>query len=163
MEIRSDDHPAYAAAAIGRSIWLRRFRNPERGPRGTPRSLEARARDRALFPVDALHQLLRHSGAHYRRETLAFGRRLNAIAERLFLTMVWRNFVKPLSENQPQRGTPAMQLRLTHQPWDWQRVLARRLFPGRETLPPLWQTLYRRDWPSPSLPRNSTHRLKHAY
>jgi hypothetical protein len=42
-------------------------------------------------------------------------------------------------------------------------VLARRLFPGRETLPALWQVLYRRDWPTPVLPRITTHRLKHAY
>ncbi len=163
LEVRSDDHPAYPIAAAGRDIRHQRFRNPDRGPKGAPRSPAARARDQALFPVDALHQLLRHSGAHYRRETLAFGRRLNAIVERLFLTLVWRNFVKPLSENRPRSGTPAMQLRLTRKPWDWQRVLARRLFPGRATLTPLWQTLYRRDWPTPVLPRIVTHRLKHAY
>ncbi|HET6278026.1 MAG TPA: hypothetical protein VFG08_04505 [Candidatus Polarisedimenticolia bacterium] len=98
-----------------------------------------------------------------RRETLAFGRRLNAILKRLFLAMVWRNFLKPLSENRPRRGTPATQLRLARRQWDWQSVLARRLFPGRESLPPLWHTLYRRDWPTPVLPRILTHRLKHAY
>ena len=163
LEVRSDDHPAYKVAAAGRGIHLRRYPNPPRAPKGAPRSREGRARDRALFPVDALHQLLRHSGAHYRRETLAFGRRLNAIMERLFLTAVWRNFVKPLSENRPQRGTPAMQLHLAREPWDWKRVLARRLFPGRQELPALWQVWYERTWPTPVLPRITNHRLKHAY
>jgi len=163
LEVRCDDHPSYPLAAAGHPIRLRRFRNPVRRPKGAPRSPAARARDQALFPVDALHQLLRHSGAHYRRETLAFGRRLNAIVERLFLTAVWRNFVKPLSENRPRRGTPAMQLRLARRPWDWRHVLARRLFPARETLSPLWNVVYRRAWPTPLLPRILTHRLKHAY
>lgn len=31
--------------------------------------------------------------ARPRRETIAFGRRLNAVMERLFLAAVWRNFV----------------------------------------------------------------------
>jgi transposase-like protein len=163
LEVRSDDHPAYMDAAAGRGIRLRRYRNPPRGPKGAPRTREARVRDQALFPVDALHQLLRHSGAHYRRETLAFGRRLNAVLERLFLTTVWRNFVKPLSENRPRRGTPAMQLRLAREPWNWKRVLARRLFPRRERLPGVWQVLYKHAWPTPVLPRITTHRLKQAY
>jgi hypothetical protein len=39
-------------------------------------------RDRALYPVDQLHALIRHSQAHHRRETIAFGRRVNAVLER---------------------------------------------------------------------------------
>jgi transposase-like protein len=167
LELAGDGHPAYDRAAeraghAGR-VRLQRFPNPRRGPKGTPRSPQARARDRAMFPVDALHGLIRHTAAHHRRETIAFGRRLNALVERLFLTVVWRNFVKGRSERRPDPVTPAMRLRLATEPWTWSRTLARRLFPARESLPPTWRDLYRRDWTTPVLPSNTRHRLAHAY
>jgi transposase-like protein len=55
---------------------LRVHPNPERGSKGAPRSREAIARDRAMAPVDQLHQLIRHTCADHKRETIAFGRRL---------------------------------------------------------------------------------------
>ncbi len=116
-----------------------------------------------MFPVDALHGLIRHTAAHHRRETIAFGRRLNALLERLFLTVAWRNFVKGRSERRPDPVTPAMRLGLATEPWTWRRTLARRLFPGRESLPRVWRDLYRRDWTTPVLPSNTRHRLSHAY
>jgi len=167
LELIGDGHPAYDRAEqlpghAGR-VRLRRFPNPRRGPKGSPRSRQARARDRAMFPVDALHGLLRHTAAHHRRETIAFGRRLNALMERLFLTVVWKNFVKGRSERKPDPDTPAMRLGLAREPWTWKRTLARRLFPGRERLPDPWLDLYRRDWTTPVLPINARHRLRHAY
>jgi hypothetical protein len=167
LALLSDEHPAYGRAARRRAlagrVRLQCFPNPHRGPKGSPRSAAARARDRAMFPVDALHGLLRHSVAHHRRETIAFGRRLNALMERLFLTVAWRNFVKGRSERQPDPHTPAMHVGLVRAPWSWSHALARRLFPGRETLPPVWRELYRRDWTSPTLRSNTRHRLRHAY
>jgi len=167
VELVGDGHPAYDRAVhrCGRpeTIRLQRFPNPRRGPKGSPRSPEAIVRDRAMFPVDALHALLRHTIAHHRRETIAFGRRLNALMERLFLTAVWRNFVKGRSERRPDRSTPAMRLELAAEPWSWRRLLARRLFPGRENVPTNWLYLYDRNWPTPILPSNTRHRLKHAY
>ena len=109
------------------------------------------------------HALLRHTAAHHRRETIAFGRRLNALMERLFLTAIWRNFLKRRTERRPDPTTPAMRLRLAAEPWSWRRVLARRLFPGRERLPPTWRDLYRRDWTTPTLPSNTRHRLRQAF
>ena len=111
-----------------------------------------------MFPADALHALLRHTAAHHRRETIAFGRRLNAVMERLFLTAIWRNFVKGRSERRPDPTTPAMRLGLATERWSWRRVLARRLFPKREILPPGWRDLYRRRWITPTLPSNTRHR-----
>ncbi|HEU4400755.1 MAG TPA: hypothetical protein VFT43_01490, partial [Candidatus Polarisedimenticolia bacterium] len=167
LEILADGHPAYEFAArlpgLAGRVCLQRFPNPRRGPKGSPRSAEARERDRAMFPIDALHGLLRHTIAHHRRETIAFGRRLNALMERLFLTVVWRNFVKGRSERRPDPATPAMRLGLTREPWSWRRSLSRRLFPGRESLPPIWLDLYRRDWTTPVLPTNTRHRLRQAY
>ena len=51
-----------------------------------------------MFPVDQLHQLLRHSCADHKRETIAFGRRLESIGwVALNLLAVWKNFIKARS------------------------------------------------------------------
>jgi transposase-like protein len=164
LHLVGDGHPAYDAAAhLNRRVRLHRFTNPKRGPRGSPRSPEARARDRAMFPSDLLHALMRHTLAHHRRETIAFGRRLNALLERLALMAVWRNFVKRRSERRPEPVTPAMRVGLASEVWDWRRVLSRRLFPGRESLSAVTARLYRREWMTPIYPRNTRHLLKQAY
>jgi hypothetical protein len=164
LDLIGDGHLAYDRAAAGRPrIRLHRFPNPRRGPRGIPRSAAARARDAAMFPSDLLHALLRHTQAHHRRETIAFGRRLNALIERLWLFVVWRNFVKLRSERRPEPVTPAMRVGLATEPWSWTRVLSRRLFPDRVPLTPFAARLYERRWPTPILPANALHALKHAY
>jgi transposase-like protein len=166
LQIVSDDKPQYRQAVdrhpAARRIRLAQYRNPPRGPKGAPRPPKARQRDRAMFAVDAWHALIRHSAAHHRRETLAFGRRLNALMERMFLMVVWRNFVKQRSERKPDATTPAMRVGLTDSRWDWRRVLSRRLFVAREKLPAVWFELYRRDWTSPMLASNVRHRLIYA-
>ena len=138
------------------------YPNPKRGAKGSPRSAEATRRDRAMFPCDLLHGLIRHSECHHRRETIAFGRRTNAILERLYLAAVWRNFVKKVSERSPARTTPAMKVGLATEPWSWRRVLARRLFPGRVLLPKTWLEIYQRTWITPGGP-NLAHELKNAH
>jgi len=47
---------------------------------------------------------------------IAFGRRLNAVMEQMFLTAVWRNFVKKRTERLARSGTPAMHLGLAREP-----------------------------------------------
>jgi hypothetical protein len=167
LSLVTDGHKDYRRAVGGkryRDVVLHRgYPNPKRGPKASPRSADARARDRAMGPCDHLHRLLRHSLAHHRRETIAFGRRLNALMERLFLAVVWKNFVKLYRENNPRSRPPALRLRLIPGRWDWTRVLARRMFPDREIVPPVWLELYRRDWLNPALPSNTRHRLVHAY
>jgi hypothetical protein len=166
LTVITDDHPAYRAAVVRHPhvsrIEHRVYPNPARGPKGSPRSPEARARDEAMFPVDQLHALTRHSCAHHRRETIAFSRRINAALERAFLLVIWRNFVKWSSERKPDRTTPAMKLGLADEPWTWDRVLARRLFPTREQVPGPWKRVYLRDWDDESAGRFTRHRLKHA-
>jgi transposase-like protein len=167
VTVMGDGHDAYDRAARDPSVKgrlvLERYPNPPRGPKGSPRSEAARLRDERLFPVDLLHKILRHSLAHQRRETIAFGRRLNAVMEQMFLTAVWRNFVKKRSERVSRSGTPAMRLSLTHERWTWLRVFSRRLFPARIPTPATWAQLYRRLWASPLYPNNSRHELKLAF
>ena len=117
LHIVCDGHSDYRRAALWHpradAIEFECHPNPPRGPKGSPRSAAAIARDRAMFPVDLLHGLMRHSLAAHRRETIAFGRRLNAIVERMFLAVIWRNFVKGVSERKGDSPTPAMRLGLT--------------------------------------------------
>ena len=167
IRIIGDGHAAYDQAlrdpSLRRPLRLERYPNPPRGPKGSPRSEAARRRDERLFPVDLLHKILRHSLAHQRRETIAFGRRLNALMERFFLAALWRNFVKRRSERAARSGTPAMRLGLARERWPWSRVFSRRLFPARTPTPPTWARLYRRLWTSPLYPNNSRHELKLAF
>jgi len=166
LEILADAHPAYATAAArwfaGR-VALESFPSPKRGPKGSARSPEAVRRDRAMFPSDTLHMLMRHSLAHHRRETIAFARRVNALMERMFVAAVWRNFVKGRSERKPDPTTPAMAVGLAGEAWSWRRVLSRRLFAAREKVPKVWKELYRKDWTSEVLASNARHRLVRAY
>jgi transposase-like protein len=158
----SDDHPAYRrATGDDRRIDHRIFPNPPRGS-GSDAALAAE-RDREMFAVDLLHKLLRHSQAHHRRETIAFGRRANAILERMALMVVWRNFVKKVSERRSEPVTPAMRLGLTERRWSWGDVLARRRFPDRIRLPQGWRRIYRRRWITPAVGRNATHDLRQAF
>lgn len=137
--------------------------NPQRGPKGSPRSAAAKARDEAMFPVDLLHGVLRHTLAAHRRETIAFGRRLNGIMERLHVAVVWRNLIKGVSERKGDRTTPAMKVGLADRGWTWKQLLSRRLFPHREGLKGTMLVLYRRDWLTPELPSNTLHRRVFAY
>jgi transposase-like protein len=162
LDLVTDKHPGYRAGLRAhpqrRRIRHRVFANPKQRP-----SEEATHRDRAMFVVDLLHSLIRHSLAHHRRETIAFCRRLNALLERGFLMAVWRNWIKGRSERKNDRTTPAMQVGLANQPWDWSRVLAKRLFPWRHPVPAHWMTIYRRGLITPEIGPNTRHALIRAF
>jgi len=165
LRLVTDDHPAYRSVARGsarpESVEHRIYPNPPR--RAGPDAGLARERDREMFAVDLLHKLLRHSQAHHRRETIAFGRRSNALLERVAVMAVWRNFIKGLSERRADPTTPAMRLGLTDRPWSWRDVLSKRRFPGRLRLPAGWMRVYRRGWLTPAVGRNVLHELRHAF
>ncbi|MGH9748854.1 MAG: hypothetical protein ACRD6R_02880, partial [Candidatus Polarisedimenticolia bacterium] len=127
------------------------------------RSREARERDAALFPNDQLHRFLRHSQSAHRRETIAFGRSYNGLAERLALFVVWRNLVQPRSERHPRDGTTAMRLGLTDRAWSWAQVLAERLPPSRVRAGENVMAFYRRELVTPHLATERRHALGRAF
>lgn len=167
FELYTDDHPAYARELrrhpMRGKVRHRVFPNPKRGPKGSPRSPEAVQRDRAMFPVDLLHLIFRHMCAHHKRETIAFGRRINALLERGHLTMLWRNWIKGRSERKPDPETPAMVLGLTKRPLTWHEVFGRRLFPSRIRVPEGWMKVYRREWITKAIGINRPHALLNAF
>ncbi|MDQ7007529.1 MAG: hypothetical protein Q9Q40_09865, partial [Acidobacteriota bacterium] len=76
---------------------------------------------------------------------------------------VWLNYVKLRAERQPRAGTRAMHAGLSDRPWDWTRILARRLQPFEVDLPPTWEAVYRRRLPFPSHLEVKPHDLKKAF
>jgi transposase-like protein len=143
---RVDYRVAVRESGLEGRVILKSYPNPERGPKGSPRSPEAIERDHAMFLVDQLHQLLRHSCSDHKRETIAFGRRLESILGRAHLLAVWKNFIKSRSERRPDRTTPAMRLGLTDSRWRFERLLCRRLFPEREGMAEHASKIYRKSW-----------------
>jgi hypothetical protein len=167
LHVVTDDHASYRHVIQrhpqGQRIRHEIHRNPERGAKGAPRSRRAIRRDRAMFACDLLHSLARHSLAAHRRETIAFGRRLNALVLRMYGFAVWRNFVKRRSERRVSDITPAMQLGLTYRRWSWRQLFAWRRFPDRDRLDRMEQRLYEQRWITPVLPANALHTLRLAY
>ena len=153
--LKADGRRDYVAAikktGTASLVRLIAYPNPRRGPKGSPRSREAAERDKAMGPVDQLHKMFRHSCADHKRETIAFGRRLESSLGRAHLLAAWKNFIKRCNENSPLPTTPAMRQRLADEPWTWQRILNRRLFVAHEALSPSELRLYEKRWTA-SLP-----------
>ncbi|MGH9750602.1 MAG: hypothetical protein ACRD6R_11845, partial [Candidatus Polarisedimenticolia bacterium] len=114
-------------------------------------------------PNDQRHRFLRHSQAAHRRETIAFGRSDNGLAERLALFLVWRNLVQARSERHPGDGTTAMSLGLTDRIWSWAQVLAVRLQPSRLGAGERVMAFYRRELRTPHLASERRHALERAF
>jgi hypothetical protein len=167
LDLISDDHPSYGPAVKeacrGRLFTHRIYPNPRRGGKEWTRTGQAHARNAAMFPADQLHRLLRHSDASHKRETIAFGRRANAIMLRCFLFVAWKNFIKDRSERKPTKTTPAMKLGLTKERWSWTTLLSQRLFPDRLKVPRRWMRLYRQQMRTPAVGLNHVHALSNAF
>ena len=115
-----------------------------------------------LFAVNLLELLIRHGGANHKRETIAFSKRRQSAAERLWLLLVWRNYVKSFSERR-RDATPAMRLGVCARRWRPPELLAERLFPTRLSLPPRWARYYWRQLPTRRIPNGATHRRRFAF
>jgi transposase-like protein len=154
VTLHSDEHTDYPRAlarlphlaVTHRTISSRALRTP-RNP---------------LFPVNLLDLLIRHSGANHKRETISFSKRRQSAAERMWILLAWRNYLKSFSERR-RDATPAMRLGLTTRPLDARALLARRLFPTRIRPPERWMAYYRRVVATRRLPNATTHRLQYAF
>jgi len=160
LVLHSDDHGAYRGS-------IRRLES-KGGPDVTIEhhitpGKARRTRRNSLFPVNLADLLIRHGNANHRRETIAFSKRRQAAIERLAILTVWRNVIKPRSENGP-RESAAMWLGLTDRLMTWREVLRKRLFPEHQDLPAQWVKYYQRAVKTPILGKRQTvHRLKFAF
>ena len=135
LDLVSDDDPNHARAIErhpeGHRIRHAAYPNPPGRLKGEPRDEATKLRDTELFPVDLLHKLHRNWLADHHRETLAFGKRGEAVMERMAILATLRNLIQGVSERKNDETTPAMRLELTKRPWVWDEVLAERRFPTR--------------------------------
>jgi len=135
--------------------------------RPVPRPLSRRAAatpQNPLFALNLVDLLIRHSGSHHKRETIAFPKRLQSGCERMAAFAVWRNFVKPFSERslKDEKESPAMRLGLTDHLLKVEEIFARRLFPSQVPLPEPWTTYYWRRVPTRAIPKWREHRRRYA-
>jgi len=153
IELYTDEHSDYPRA-------LRRLPQLAVVHR-TVSSRAARTTRNPLFPVNLLDLLVRHCGANHKRETIAFSKRRHCAAARLWVFVVWRNYIKWFSERHPG-ATPAMRAGVCSDRWSCRRVLARRLFPSRVPLPQRWREHYWGLIPTRRFPRIRSHRARYA-
>ena len=151
LQLHTDEHADYPRA-------LRRVRHLAIEHR-TISSRAARTSRNPLFEVNLLDLLVRHCGANHRRETIAFSKRRQAAAERLWWFLVWRNHCKHFSERR-RDGTPAMRVGVQVRPLGIGEVLGERLFRSRSALPARWARYYDRDAVTREIPRGDPVRRR---
>ena len=154
VTLLADEHKAYPRALRG--LLDRRFRLEQTSSR------RPRVPGNPLQPVNHLHALMRHSGANFKRETLAWSKRRQSMVWRDCLFRVWRNWVKRTAER-GRRETPAMRLGVTKRALGWGEVLGRRLFVTRWRLPAPLDRYYWGREPTRQIPNARAHGLRYAY
>jgi transposase-like protein len=153
LTLHTDEHADYPRA-------LRRLPHLAVTHR-TISSRAARTSRNPLFAINLLDLLIRHSGANHKRETIAFSKRRQSAAERLWQLVVWRNWLKWFSERR-RSGTPAMRAGVATRRLRVGELLAVRLFVTRVSLPARWAAYYWRTVSTRRLARCAAHRLRYA-
>lgn len=153
LELHTDEHADYPRA-------LRRLRHLTVRHR-TVSSRAARSAHNPLFAVNLLDLLIRHGGANHKRETIAFAKRRQMAIWRLWVLLVWRNYLKWVSERR-HHDTPAMRLGLLEHQLGVKDVLRERLFVTRVGLPARWQPYYWGRVVTRRVARGREHRLRYA-
>jgi transposase-like protein len=153
LELHTDEHADYPRA-------LRRLAHLRVRHLTVP-SRAARTARNPLFAVNLLDLLIRHSGANHKRETIAFAKRRQMAIWRLWVMLVWRNYLKWVSE-QRRTDTPAMRLGICVRRLRVADLLRRRLFVTRVALPERWQAYYWGKTATRLMPQGRDHRLRYA-
>ncbi|MGH7742002.1 MAG: hypothetical protein ACRENS_08265 [Candidatus Eiseniibacteriota bacterium] len=154
VELHTDEHADYPRA-------LRRLGHLQVRHR-TISSRAARTSHNPLFAINLLDLLIRHSGAGHKRETIAFAKRRQMAIWRLWVMLVWRNYMKWVSERRGE-NTPAMRLGLLRRRLAVSEVLKERLFASRIGLPERWQSYYRGRTRTRLMPNGREHLLRLAF
>ena len=149
----TDEHMAYPRAVRRlRHLSIQHDRTSSRAERTT---------QNPLWPINHADMLIRHSLAEHKRETIAFARRRQCSVERLWVFVVWKNWIKSFSERK-RDASPAMRLGISDHCLGVDEVLKERLFPNRVGLPKRWADYYWRRIPTRRLPRCRVHSRKLA-
>ena len=152
--IHTDDHPAYRLP----------IRRMSHGAEHIVTSGKAR-RNRAnpLWEVNLLDLVIRHGSSNHKRETIAWSKRRQCSSERLAILLVWRNYMKGITEKKSGSPTPAMCRGMLQRPVSIEEILLDRKFPTRIALPARWRDYYAGCVQTRAIPHNRAHDLKYAY
>ena len=153
LELHTDEHAAYPRA-------LRALLGLE-VEHHTVSSRAARTPRNTLFAINLFDGLVRHSCANHKRETIAFSKRASGGIGRMWVMLVWRNYVKWFSERRGG-GTPAMRAGVCERRLSVREILQWRLFPARIGLPEAWADHYWGRVPARQYPRTRRRQLKYA-
>ena len=153
VAIHSDEHTAYPQA-------FRRLRN-RRIQHRTTSSRAPRDIRNPLFPVNLADLLLRHCGANHKRRTIAFSKRRQGALYRAAIWLVWRNYVKSLSERR-RDAPPGVVLGLIERRYTVREVLRARRFPWRQALSGWLERCYFGRIETRRLARCRPHDLRYA-
>ena len=155
ISLRSDEHPAYPGAIRDAGLGdIPHHVTPGRDPR---------TRLNPLFEINLADLLLRHTGSHLKRETIAFSRRRQAALEKAALWAVQRNFMLPRRARSPHGPTPAMLAGVASHRFTFGQIFGRRIFPFEVSLADVHQRQIRRDVRTDLLfGRDRLHRKKYA-
>ena len=129
LDLATDEDRAYPRAIRRSGIDVRQH---------TTSSRAARTTRNPLFPVNLMDLQVRHAGANHKRETISFSKTVRSAIERMWLTLAWKNYVKPFSEK-TRGATPAQRAALTDRKWTFRQIFRRRRFPERVGLPERWR------------------------
>jgi len=154
LTLHTDEHQDYPRAVA-------RQRHLVTVEHHTVSSRAARTTRNPLFAINLFDLLVRHSGANHKRETIAFSKRRQSAASRLWLMLVWRNYVKSFSERK-RDATPAMRAGVSSRRRSLEEMLERRRFPSRIRLPERWARYYWGLTPTRGLPNARAHTLRYA-
>ena len=152
--LHTDEHQDYPRA-------LARLRHLKRIEHHTVSSRAARTPKNPLYAINLFDLIVRHSGANHKRETIAFSKRRQSAAGRLWLTLAWRNYDKSFSEKK-RDATPAMRAGVCERRWSLKAILTERRFISRVPLPERWAIYYWGLTPTRGLPRARAHTLRYA-
>ena len=152
--VHSDDHPAYKRSINRLAYDIEHMITP---------GSDYRNRQNKLFVINNLDNLVRHSSANHKRETIAWSKRRQACAERLAIFLVWRNYIKGRREKDSRSPTPAMERGMMDRPLTVEELLCGRIFQSQVELPPRWSEYYQRAVRTRALERERGHELKYAY
>ena len=153
LELHSDEHAAYPRALralVGLEV-----------EHHTVSSRAARTPRHTLFAINLFDGLVRHSCANHKRETIAFSKRASGGIGRMWVMLVWRNYVKWFSERRGG-GTPAMRAGVCERRLSVREILQWRLFPARIGLPEAWADHYWGRVPARQYPQTRRRQLKYA-
>src|SRR4029077_20240501 len=125
-------------------------------------SRAARTPQNPLFAINLLDLLIRPGGANPKRVTIAVSKRRQMAIGRLWLMLVWRNYMKWCSERR-HRDTPAMRLGLATHRLSAPELLREALFVTRLGLPTRWQPYYWGRVPTRCLPSARAHGCRYAF